>query len=276
MSTKKIYKEFDFILENPQIFRDIFIAELSGEGFEGFVETPSGFKAYTEKNISPEFLKNKYPENFSYEVKEILPQNWNKKWEENISPLIIDDKVYIYTSFHEKKDFPYSVIIDPKMSFGTGHHETTRLMIENMLETDFKNKRVLDMGAGTGILSILAKQLGAKEITAVDIDEWAYENMLENFALNKIKNIKALLGGKEVLNAAGKFDIILANINLNILQDGMKAYAKALKPGGEMILSGFLEKDMENLINQAAGFGMHFEGVKEKNRWRSLKFKKNR
>jgi ribosomal protein L11 methyltransferase len=275
MSTKKVYKEFHFTLEKPALFRDIFIAELAAKGFEGFTETPQGFMAYTDKEISPDFLKSKYPVSFSYEIKEILPQNWNKKWEEKITPLQIEDKVYIHTSFHEVKDFPYIIHIDPKMSFGTGHHETTWLMIKHMLEMNFEGKRVLDMGAGTGVLSILAEKMGAKEVVAIDIDEWAFENMQENFIVNKTQKTKALLGGAELLSGMLPFDIILANINLNILQEGIPSYIKALKKNGFLVLSGFLENDVEILNKQLLSFGMHFEEKKKKNQWHSLKFKKN-
>ncbi len=275
MSTKKIYKEFTFELENPEIFRDIFIAELTSLGFEGFTETPKGLIAYTHNPVDIDYLKEKYPIKFSYTIKEILPQNWNKKWEEQISPLNIEDKVYIRTSFHPIKNYPYTITIDPKMSFGTGHHETTYLMIKQMLKKDFKDKRVLDMGAGTGVLSILAEQMGAKEVIAVDIDEWSYENMQENFNINHTKNIIPFLSGAEVLEKEKNFDMILANINLNILQENIPAYIHSLKKGGDLILSGFLEKDIKTLTEQSRIFGMHFEGVMKKGAWISLSFKKN-
>ena len=275
MPTKKIYKEFHFEMDNPEIFRDIFMAELSEIGFEGFTEEPNGFIAYTDQELSPDFLKEKYPVNFSYKVKEILPQNWNKKWEEQITPLAIDDKVYIRTSFHPKKDYPFKITIDPKMSFGTGHHETTWLMIKQMLEIDFTGKRVLDMGAGTGVLSILAEQMGAKEIVAIDIDEWAFENMKENFEINKTNNITAFFGGSELLENMEDFDIILANINLNILQENIPAYIPKLKNGGKLVLSGFLEEDIIKLKKQVLDFGITFERLMEKGRWISLSFKKN-
>ncbi len=275
MSTKATYKEYNFILEQPDIFRDIFIAELSQEGFEGFTETPGGFIAYTSKKNTPDFLRQKYPVKFEYKVNEIQPQNWNEKWEKQIRPLVIEDKIYIRTSFHPPKKYPYVIIIDPKMSFGTGHHETTELMIRQMLEMDFKGKKVLDMGAGTGVLSILATQLGAKEVIAIDIDEWAYENMIENFELNQTKSIDAYLGGAELLSKFERFDIILANINLNILMDDFDSYVKALQKDGQLLLSGFLEEDVDTLKRKADEFGMLFERHLSKNKWNSLRFKKS-
>ncbi len=275
MSTKKKYKEYSFHLNQPEVFRDIFIAELSEKGFEGFTETEDGFIAYTSEEISPDFLKEKYPVSFEYEVKDILPRNWNKKWEEQIHPLVIDNKVYIRTSFHPEENFPFVITIDPKMSFGTGHHETTELMIRQMLEMDFQEKTVLDMGAGTGVLSILAEKLGAKEITAIDIDEWAYENMMENFDLNNTKHITPYLGGATLLKDPEKFDIILANINLNILMQDFESYAKSLKKGGQLLLSGFLNQDIPVLKEKAKKFGMLFERHLEKNQWNSLRFKKS-
>jgi len=268
------YKVFKFTLQNPDNERDIFIALLSQAGFEGFVETPRGFSAYSNLSIQPdEVLKNL---DIQYEVimETVLEENWNKTWEQQIKPLVIDDKIYIKTSFHSQKDYPLTITIDPKMSFGTGHHETTFLMIKQLLEIDLKNKSIIDMGAGTGVLSILAKKLGAGNIYAVDIDKWAYENMLENFEQNQTVDIQSFKGSVEVLPDLSKVDIFLANINLNILMEGIGHYVKNIKLGGILILSGFYESDIPVLLKKAKKYGMVFESKKQKNNWSSIRLVK--
>ncbi len=267
------YKEFDFKLEQP-VQRDIFIALLSQAGFEGFVETPDGFLAYTNENLSPELILKNFSMPYSYTVKIIKNENWNRTWEQQIKPLLIDEKIYIKTSFHPYKDYPYVVTIDPKMSFGTGHHETTYLMIKQMMTMDFNDKTVIDMGAGTGVLSILAAYFGAKKIFAIDIDEWAYNNMLENFKKNRVNTIKAYYGGAEKLNALPQADIFLANINRNVLLDDMPQYSNRLKSGGQLVMSGFYEDDRPLLETVARQNGMKFVSEMVKNNWISLKFLK--
>jgi len=269
------YKVYHFKLQKPDDERNIFIALLSQAGFEGFVETPQGFSAYSNLTIQPdEILKNLA---IPYEVTQetVIEENWNKTWEQQIKALVIEDKIYIKTSFHPQKNYPLTITIDPKMSFGTGHHETTFLMIKQLLKINLKNKSIIDMGAGTGVLSILAKKMGAGDIYAVDIDKWAYENMLENFELNKTFDIKSFKGSVEVLPALPQVDIFLANINLNILMEGMAYYVKNIKQGGLMILSGFYDQDIPVLLKEAEKYGMIFESKKTKNNWASLKLLKN-
>jgi len=269
------YKVYNFKLQNPDNERDIFIALLSQAGFEGFVETPQGFSAYSNLAIQPdEVLKNL---DISYELTQdtVIEENWNKTWEQQIKPLVIDDKIYIKTSFHPPKNYPLIITIDPKMSFGTGHHETTFLMIKQILELDLKDKSIIDMGAGTGVLSILAKKSGAGNIYAVDIDKWAYENMLENFEQNKTIDIQSFKGSVEVLPDLPQVDIFLANINLNILMEGLAHYVKKIKSGGILILSGFYDQDIPLLLSEAEKYGMVFESKKTKNNWASLKLLKN-
>lgn len=267
------YKEFNFKLEQPGM-RDIFIALLSEAGFKGFVETPEGFLAYASENIRPDEILAGVLIPYKFSVREVKNENWNKSWEQHIKPLIIDEQIYIRTSFHPQKEYPYVVTIDPKMSFGTGHHETTYLMIKQMMSMDFKNRSVIDMGAGTGVLSILSEYFGATEIYAIDIDEWAYENMLENFEKNNTKNIQTFFGGAEILEDLPTVDIFLANINRNILLEDMKAYTLHIKQGGHLIISGFYEEDVPLLDDAAKQNGMMFVNKIVKNNWTSLKFVK--
>jgi len=266
------YKEFKFALEQPDEHREILIALLSQAGFEGFVETDDGFLAYTDQDLLPEQILVSLNIPYQYTTKTVVEQNWNKTWEQQIKPLIIDEQIYIKTSFHPEKSFPYVITIDPKMSFGTGHHETTYLMIRQMLNIDFSGKSVIDMGAGTGVLSILAEMLGATEIYAIDIDKWAYENMLENFEKNNTTKIKAFHGDAQTLKQLSTVDIFLANINRNILLNDLEAYAKRLKPNGQLVLSGFYTEDIPLLTAAAKQNGMVFESKMQKNNWTSLKF----
>jgi len=274
LKTKKIYYEYNFQVKNPEVFRDILIAVLAESDFEGFTETSEGFLAYIDKKKDVEKILTDFQDFYDFTVKEILPQNWNKKWESIIQPLIIENQVYIRTSFHPEKNFPYIINIDPKMSFGTGHHETTELMIRQMLNMDFVGKTVIDIGAGTGVLSILAEQLGAQKIFAVDIDEWSFDNMKENFEKNLTEKIEAFWGDATFLKEFPKADIVLANINLNVLLDDFDYYNEALKNGGKLLMSGFLSEDIPILKKQAKKYGMKFEKVLSKNDWQSMLFSK--
>jgi len=268
------YKEYDFRLHQNNGLQEILMALLATNGFEGFVETENGFLAYTDQDLDPNDILSDYTKHFSFSSREVPEENWNKSWEAQIKPLVIEDQIYIKTSFHPEKNYPLVITIDPKMSFGTGHHETTFLMIKQLLELNLKGQKVLDMGAGTGVLSILANKLGATDIYAVDNDKWAYENMLENFEKNHTPNIKSYLGDAATMADFPNFDIILANINRNILLNDMQYYVAKLKPGGLLILSGFYKEDIPLLKNEAQKYGMIFESEKEKNRWMSLRFKK--
>ncbi len=268
------YKEYKFIIEQVEVFRDIFIAELAQIGFEGFVENENGFSAFTNQELNFSEILDKYNIDYQYTTKIVIEENWNKTWEKQIKPLVIDDKIYIKTSFHPDKNLPMQITIDPKMSFGTGHHETTYLMIKQMFEIDFADKSVLDMGAGTGVLSIIAHKYGAKSVFAVDIDKWSYENMIENFEKNDTTDIKSYLGDASILSSFDTFDIVLANINRNILLNDIQYYTQKLRSGGILVLSGFYTQGIPIVSAEAQKYGMVFEKQFEKNNWVSLKFTK--
>jgi len=274
------YLELIFSLNSTEEFhKDLLINALSEIGFDTFEDTDEGFKAYIpEPDLNPEELNQialSYADlfSFSYILNKIPHQNWNEVWESNFEPIQVAGKCYVRATFHEAHpEFEHEIVIDPKMAFGTGHHQTTALMMEFMLEHDFKNKTVLDMGCGTGILAILAAKLGAKEVLAIDYDEICYESTLENSALNQISNIKALKGSKEVIPDQ-KFDIILANINRNILLDQLDTYAKVSMPGTLLFLSGFYEEpDLSILKEKCESLGFSYLNHKELNNWVAAKF----
>jgi ribosomal protein L11 methyltransferase len=259
--------------------QDLLINALGEIGFDTFEEIDFGFKAYIP---SAEFNKDKLDEtlsfykdmfSFSYEITLIPQKNWNEVWESNFEPIEISNKIFVRATFHQPKpEFPYEIIIDPKMAFGTGHHQTTSMMLELMLENDFKNKKVLDMGCGTGILAIMASKLGSAEITAIDYDAVCYTSTAENAQLNHIDNINAICGSKDVIPKE-RFDVILANINRNILLDQLPYYSEALKREGEIYLSGFYETDDLDLITGEAGkYGLKYIYHKTNNDWAAAKF----
>ncbi|MFD0765281.1 50S ribosomal protein L11 methyltransferase [Mucilaginibacter lutimaris] len=259
--------------------QDLLIGALGEIGFDTFEEVDLGFKAYIPvDDFDQELLDNTleiYRESFtfSYEITLIPQKNWNEVWESNFEPIQIGDQVFVRATFHEPKpEFPYEIVIDPKMAFGTGHHQTTAMMMGLMLENDFADKKVLDMGCGTGILAILAAKLGATDITAIDYDEVCYESTIENSALNNIDNITALCGSKEVIPNE-QYDIILANINRNILLDQMARYAEALKPGGEIYFSGFYESpDLDIITEEARKYNLKYITHKKDKDWVAAKF----
>ncbi|MER2998118.1 50S ribosomal protein L11 methyltransferase [Pontibacter populi] len=273
----------DFIevtLEVSADFADIFTAELGELGFNAFEENEEGFSAYIDEDkFSQEALEevvNRYAGmvQVEYTTQKIERQNWNEEWERNFEPLFIGDKVSVRASFHEKPaNAEYDIVINPKMSFGTGHHETTTLMIENQLTLDHKGKRVLDMGCGTGILAIMAGELGASEIVAVEIEDWTVENTRENAGLNGYATIDVRLGGAETIEGDEPYDIILANINRNVLLEDMPAYVAVLKPQGYLLLSGFYTEDLPMLQERATELGLTYLSHRVKNNWVSAIFK---
>jgi ribosomal protein L11 methyltransferase len=261
--------------------QDLLINALGGIGFDTFEELDFGFKAYIPVT---DFNQEKLDETlssyqnlftFSYETTLIPQKNWNEVWESNFEPIEIGKQIFVRATFHEPKpEFPHEIVIDPKMAFGTGHHQTTAMMLELLLENDFVNKKVLDMGCGTGILAIMASKLGAAEIIAIDYDEVCYASAIENAQLNKIENITALCGSKEVIPREN-FDIILANINRNILIDQMDRYSQVLKTDGEIYFSGFYEvPDLDIITEEARKHGLKYISHKKNKNWVAAKFVK--
>lgn len=273
------YTALHFALSSPEDYlKDLLIQSLADIGFESFEENDKGFSAYIPSgNFSEEKLKEALQEyrpaiSFTYTVEPIEQQNWNVEWEKNFSPVQIGKECYIRATFHKPQpSFPYEIVIAPKMAFGTGHHDTTSQMAEYLFEVNLANKTVLDMGCGTGILAILAHKLGAQPVTAIDIDEIAIENTLENAALNNISDIATFCGGAEMLS--GKvFDVILANINRNILLKDLQSYRNSLAPSGVLLLSGFYTEDLPLITEAATKLSLEFINQKVKNNWVAARF----
>jgi ribosomal protein L11 methyltransferase len=258
---------------------EILTALLADVGFESFMETETGLEAYIlHAEFRQELLDDvKLPfddTNVEYSISELEDKDWNEEWEKNYyQPIVIDDKCIVRSPFHPAQpEIPIEIIIEPKMSFGTGHHETTSMMIESILEINVTGHRVLDMGCGTGILAILASKRGASEILAIDIDEWCIRNSEENCQLNSTGNIIIKQGDASILSGEGMFDIIIANINRNILLADMKAYLKQLKPGGLILFSGFYESDFNVIDEEAKSLNLRLINRKEKNNWTALTY----
>lgn len=274
------YKEFTFTISSREEFhKDLLINALSEIGFNTFEDFDLGFKGYIpSSDLDQEkldSLSEKFTgiSSFTYIVNTIPHQNWNELWESNFEPLQVSNRCYIRATFHEPHpEYEFEIVIDPKMAFGTGHHQTTALMIECMLEENFHGQKVLDMGCGTGILGILASKMGAKEIIAIDYDDICYESTKENAGLNGIRNIKSLCGSKEVIPGQ-KFNIILANINRNILIDQLEKYSEVSDAGGLLFLSGFYEEpDLAIIRQKAESKGFKYRHHKTLNDWVVVKF----
>ena len=257
-----------------EFMADILAAELAEIGFDSFVPGENGMQAFIPENKFDESslkqLIADYPIEVavSYEIITVASKNWNEEWEKHyFEPIVIGDECVIHSSFHKNvPEAKYDIIIDPKMSFGTGHHETTSLVIGEILKMDLTNKKVLDMGCGTAVLAILAAMRGASQLLAIDIDSWCTENSLENIALNKVSGIEVKLGGAELLDGL-HFDIILANINRNILLADIEKYAACLSSGGKLFMSGFYKADIPVIEAEVNRNELELIDFNEKNNW---------
>ena len=272
-----IYIEYNFTFSPKEPISEILIAELGNVGFESFVETENGVTAYIQKTdwsaeiLADVFVLNSDEFSIEYNLNEVPQTNWNAEWEKNFEPIQVDDLVSIRAPFHENPNLKYDIVIEPKMSFGTGHHETTHMMVQHLLQLDLENKKVLDMGCGTGILAIFAEMKGAKPLDAIDIDNWCYENSVENVTRNNCDNISVYEGDATLL-VDKKYDVIIANINRNILLMDMKVYTNCLQEGGILLLSGFYEQDIPVIDAEVSKYGLKLEKFIQRNNWVALKY----
>lgn len=276
---KETYTEYRFLVNPKEPATEILIAELSEVGFDSFEETEDGLLAYLPSSSDKDdLLKNlnileSIVFDISYQKKTIEQKNWNEQWEKDFQPIEISANCRIRTSFHPDKNLDYEIIINPKMSFGTGHHSTTHLMLEFILKEALEDKTVLDMGCGTGVLAILAEKKNAKHIDAIDIDPWSYENTLENVQLNHCKRINVFEGDASMLEDR-KYDVIFANINRNILLQDMSVYVDCLHSQGILLMSGFYEKDLQLIREKAESLKMKYISHEVKNDWTAARFRK--
>ena len=274
-----IYIGYHFTISPKEIGSEILIAELGEKAFESFTETENGISAFVQKDLWDEMILDNIQilqsEEFTidYSFEEIEQVNWNEEWEKNFDPINVDGKCHVRAPFHPKTDAEFDIIIEPKMSFGTGHHETTHMMIQHLLEMNVKGLKTLDMGCGTAILAILAEMKGAKPIDAVDIDNWCYLNSIENAERNNCKNI-TVYEGEAALLEGKNYDLIIANINRNILLNDMKTYVNSLNENGTLLLSGFYEEDIPFIDTSCQENGLKYIKKFQRNNWVSLKYTK--
>lgn len=273
-----IYIAYDFNVSPKEPATEMLIAQLGYVGFESFVEQDYGVTAYIQKQewnskiLDDVFLLHSNEFNITFEHNEIAQTNWNEEWEKNFNPIQVDDLVSIRAPFHANPLLQFDIVIEPKMSFGTGHHETTHMMVQHLLALDLDTKKVLDMGCGTGILAIFAEMKGAKPIDAIDIDRWCYENSLENIQRNNCNHITVYEGDASLLKE--KYDVIIANINRNILLSDMKTYTDCLNENGVLLLSGFYKEDIVIIEDEVTKHGVTFETMIQRNNWVALKYVK--
>ncbi len=274
------YIEFNFKVTPLQPASDILLAELGELGFDSFVETEDGLQAYILEEYYKEdllkyvFVLNNPEFEITYNTKTIEQVNWNAEWEKNFTPIVVSDNCRVRAPFHDKGNEEYDIIIEPKMSFGTGHHATTHMMIQHILKDDFIGKKVLDMGCGTAVLAILAEMRGAGPLDAIDIDEWCYLNSIENAERNNCTKITVEQGDASLLSNR-KYDIIIANINRNILLNDMKTYANCLSKDGIIYLSGFYDEDLDLIKSECTNQGLTYVNHYVKDQWVAAKFIKD-
>lgn len=278
------YTKIEFkVTPNEEVATDVLAALLAEVGFESFVPNEEGLEAYVPHNLYDESNITAVVENFplegytiTYNSEFIEGEDWNAEWEKNyFQPIVLGEECVIHSTFHT--DVPkarYDILIDPKMAFGTGYHQTTCHMLRAILASDMNGKSVLDMGCGTALLAILARKHGATDVVAIDIDEFAYENAKENVVLNNTPDIEVRLGGADAIKEDDSFDYVIANINRNILLADMVNYVRCMHSGSQIFISGFYTEDMEVLKEEAARHGLSYIGYAEDNRWAMMKFEK--
>ena len=271
------YLGFHFTVEPKELGSEILIAELGELPFESFMDTDFGIVAYIQKQFHFDTILNdlyilQSPEfTISYTVEEIDQVNWNEEWEKNFEPIDVDGNCHVRAPFHPKTNAEFDIVIEPKMSFGTGHHETTHMMIQHLLEINVTEMKTLDMGCGTAILAILAEMKGAQPIDAIDIDNWCYLNSIENAERNHCQHISVYEGDASMLKDK-KYDLIIANINRNILLNDMQTYVDCLNPKGTLLLSGFYEEDIPFIDASCADKGLTYVKKFQRNNWVALKY----
>ena len=274
-----IYIAYDFNVSPKDPVTEMLIAQLGHIGFESFVENESGVVAYIQKKdwnsnkVEDLYLLNSNEFDITFKYNEIEQTNWNKEWEKNFNPIQVNGQVSIRAPFHDNPSLNFDIVIEPKMSFGTGHHETTHMMVQHLLALDLKNKKVLDMGCGTGILAIFAEMKGAQPTDAIDIDSWCYQNSLENVQRNGCKHITVLEGDSSLLKGK-EYDVVIANINRNILLSDMKIYTDCLREKGVLLLSGFYKEDVSIIESEVIKHGLVLDKMIQKNNWVALKYMK--
>ncbi len=278
------YLEFSFhTTPCTEVVNDVLSAVLADAGFESFVEQPDGLLAYIQQNLydeaSVEAAISEFPipdTAIEYSFVEAEDKDWNEEWEKNFfQPIVIGNRCVIHSTFHhDVPEAEYDIAINPQMAFGTGHHETTSLVIGEILDSNMSGKKVLDMGCGTSILAILARMKGAASCTAIDIDDWCVRNSIENIELNGVDEIEVCLGDASILADKGPFDMVIANINRNILLADMQHYVARMNEGATLLMSGFYVDDIPLIKAEAERLGLTFNGYKEKNRWVVTSFKR--
>jgi len=271
------YIGYVFTVSPKEPATEILIAQLGEVGFESFVENENGVSAYIQEAdwnatiLEDIQILNTNEFEISY-VEEVIEQvNWNSEWEKNFNPIQVNDLVSIRAPFHENPNLKYDIVIEPKMSFGTGHHETTHMMVQQLIDMDLTNKKVLDMGCGTGILAIFAEMKGANPIDAIDIDNWCYLNSVENAERNNCSNISVYQGDATMLKNK-KYDVVIANINRNILLNDMVFYMQCLNPNAVILFSGFYKEDITVIDAEVSKYGLKLDRTIERNNWVSLKY----